>query len=68
MGGSVGFMLMGLLRGEFFLFFFSWHFLSLFIPECVKRANLLRQHWMQQHLDRLAYTFGRRITGVHNRT
>ncbi|PKY09268.1 hypothetical protein P168DRAFT_324260 [Aspergillus campestris IBT 28561] len=26
------------------------------------------QHWMQQHLDRLAYTFGRKITGVHNRT
>lgn len=62
MGGSFGFMLMGLLRGEFL------HFLVLFIPECVKRANLLRQHWMQQHLDRLAYTFRRRITGVHNRT
>ncbi|KAB8232500.1 uncharacterized protein BDW43DRAFT_312173 [Aspergillus alliaceus] len=25
-------------------------------------------HWLQNNIDRLAYTFGRRITGVHNPT
>ncbi|KAL1998028.1 hypothetical protein VTN02DRAFT_172 [Thermoascus thermophilus] len=27
-----------------------------------------REHWLQSNIDRLSYTFGRRITGVHNPT
>lgn len=27
-----------------------------------------RHHWFQKELDRLAYTFGRKITGIHNTT
>ncbi|EAW07157.1 uncharacterized protein ACLA_018610 [Aspergillus clavatus NRRL 1] len=29
---------------------------------------MVGQHWLQNSIDRLAYTFGRRVTGVHNPT
>jgi predicted DNA-binding WGR domain protein len=31
-------------------------------------ANESRHYWVQANIDQLSYTFGRKITGIHNRT
>lgn len=34
------------------------------------QSNLMgsRQYWLQNNIDQLSYTFGRKVTGIHNRT
>jgi hypothetical protein len=34
-------------------------------PAC---ANESSHYWVQSNIDQLSYTFGRKITGIHNRT
>jgi hypothetical protein len=31
-------------------------------------ANESSHYWVQANIDQLSYTFGRKITGIHNRT
>jgi hypothetical protein len=31
-------------------------------------ANEDSHYWVQDNIDQLSYTFGRKITGIHNRT